>query len=398
MTFYWDTERVVVNRSGAGWTVDVTAAQLDQDLSLKDFVVLINDIPDALVNYNKTTPTLLTYVGPSIVASVVEVRRLTPTSPRSLVEYQQRFSSADYNRELERNARRIAEFRSLGVGIGSSQINVNAAPYGLTWSADESNAPSRSAVYAKVESVEDAYEAADAALQGQLNTKASLVSPAFTGTPTAPTTPTDTSNTQLATTQYVKDNRSASEIITNDALNLKAPLASPALTGVPTAPTPNVGVGTTQLATGALVKQTQGAFVAQVINQNASAQPSNAVVVQTGGTSLIRNTTTGVGNYNGGNGLVTVPVSGFYRITVSDGWEGGSVSVMLVFARLNGGATEERLTSYIGSGLSGYTDASTRVYLLTAGDTVSRTARFDYSAAPATRHNSALIVELIAAT
>lgn len=71
-------------------------------------------------------------------------------------------------------------------------------------------------------------------------------SPAFTGTPTAPTAATGTDTTQVATTAFVNAEIAA------DTANL-APLDSPALTGVPTAPTASTGTNTTQLATTAYV-------------------------------------------------------------------------------------------------------------------------------------------------
>lgn len=58
------------------------------------------------------------------------------------------------------------------------------------------------------------------------------VSPAFSGTPTAPTAGTTSSNTQLATTAFVQ-----------------AQKASPLFTGTPRAPTPAIGNVSTQLAT-----------------------------------------------------------------------------------------------------------------------------------------------------
>jgi hypothetical protein len=61
------------------------------------------------------------------------------------------------------------------------------------------------------------------------------VSPAFTGVPTAPTAPTGTATTQLATTAFVTN--------------------SPAFAGTPTAPTPAAGNSSTQLATTAFVTQ-----------------------------------------------------------------------------------------------------------------------------------------------
>lgn len=74
-----------------------------------------------------------------------------------------------------------------------------------------------------------------------LSLKAPLVSPALTGTPTAPTPATADSSTTLATTAFVK-------------AQAYAPLASPALTGTPTAPTPLTADNSTTIATTAWVK------------------------------------------------------------------------------------------------------------------------------------------------
>lgn len=68
---------------------------------------------------------------------------------------------------------------------------------------------------------------------------APLASPAFTGTPTAPTPVSLISTTQIPTTAYVA--------------TYYAPLASPALTGTPTAPTPGSVISTTQIPTTAYV-------------------------------------------------------------------------------------------------------------------------------------------------
>lgn len=67
-------------------------------------------------------------------------------------------------------------------------------------------------------------------------------SPTLTGTPKAPTPATTDNSTQIATTSYVKSN-----------LSSYAPLASPALTGNPTAPTQTAGNNSTRLATTAFV-------------------------------------------------------------------------------------------------------------------------------------------------
>jgi hypothetical protein len=144
-----------------------------------------------------------------------------------------------------------------------------------------------------------------------LSTKASLASPSFTGSPTAPTAVAGTNSTQIATTAFVNDaivgfgagdmakstydtdndgKVDAAEIadaapwagITGKptsftpsshshsiaqitglqtALDAKAPLASPALTGSPTAPTATAGTNTTQIATTAFVAAAIGALI-----------------------------------------------------------------------------------------------------------------------------------------
>ena len=85
--------------------------------------------------------------------------------------------------------------------------------------------------------------------------KAGLGSPAFTGTPTAPTAATSTNTTQLATTAYVK-----------------AQLADTALTGTPTAPTASANTNTTQVATTAYVQTELGDRAATAANTFSAAQ------------------------------------------------------------------------------------------------------------------------------
>jgi hypothetical protein len=94
-----------------------------------------------------------------------------------------------------------------------------------------------------------------------------LASPAFTGTPTAPTPPPGDSSTRLATTAFVQAGGSF------------APINSPAFTGVPTAPTASVGTDTTQLATTAFVIGEINAVNAGVISFNG----------RTGAVSLLAN-------------------------------------------------------------------------------------------------------------
>jgi hypothetical protein len=98
---------------------------------------------------------------------------------------------------------------------------------------------------------------------------APIASPAFTGTPTAPTATAGTDNTQIATTAFVMD-AVASGVAGVASFNTRtgavvlelsdvtgvggAPLVSPAFTGQPTAPTPTAGDSSTNVATTAFVE------------------------------------------------------------------------------------------------------------------------------------------------
>lgn len=114
--------------------------------------------------------------------------------------------------------------------------------------------------------------------------RAPLASPAFTGTPTAPTATAGTNTTQVATTAFVKAAVDAKTVPSASSTSPKmdgtatvgtetafargdhihptdtsrAPLASPALTGTPTAPTAASGTATTQIATTEFVANALG--------------------------------------------------------------------------------------------------------------------------------------------
>ena len=80
---------------------------------------------------------------------------------------------------------------------------------------------------------------------------APIASPAFTGTPTAPTQNSSSNNTSLATTAFVQ---TVSSSVVSNALVPYALKASPAFTGTPTAPTPVSSDNSTKLATTAFVQ------------------------------------------------------------------------------------------------------------------------------------------------
>ena len=105
-----------------------------------------------------------------------------------------------------------------------------------------------------------------------------VASPAFTGTPTAPTPPVNDNTLRLATTAFV------TSAVANVGLGY-APIASPAFTGTPTAPTPPVGDNSTRLATTAYVLSEITSIGSGVVTFNG----------RTGAVTLLLNDVTGAG-------------------------------------------------------------------------------------------------------
>jgi hypothetical protein len=132
-----------------------------------------------------------------------------------------------------------------------------------------------------------------------------LASPAFTGTPTAPTASVGTNTTQIATTAFVTGSY--------------APLASPALTGTPTAPTQAIGVNNTDIATTAYVYGvTQGSATIALTNANVTltaAQYSVPVLIFTG--ALTANVVVTVPTT--GEWIVYNETTGAFTVTLSNG-------------------------------------------------------------------------------
>lgn len=110
------TANVVAVKSGSGFTVDVTACDLLDDLLVKDFLVFHDQSLVSNALYDKTSPTLLTYNGASLPSTTVEVRRKTPNNVIQPVTFGDRFSSSLWNNELDRNIRWREEADLNGVG------------------------------------------------------------------------------------------------------------------------------------------------------------------------------------------------------------------------------------------------------------------------------------------
>ena len=124
------------------------------------------------------------------------------------------------------------------------------------------------------------------ALASQDYVQLQKVSPAFSGTPTAPTATVSTNSIQLATTAFVQNNK-----------------VSPAFTGTPTAPTAAAGTGTTQLATTAFV---QGEKISPAFLGIPTAPTAVA------GTNTVQIATTAfVSNSPAFNGVPTAPTAAY---------------------------------------------------------------------------------------
>ena len=131
---------------------------------------------------------------------------------------------------------------------------------------------------------------------------AKLVSPNFSGVPTAPTAATANSSGQLATTAFVHNAVTAATagvssfngrtgavvLLTADVTGAGgAPIASPALTGVPQAPTPAPGDNSTKVATTAYVMAQIAAGAVTSFNTRAGAVTLSAADITAAGGALL---------------------------------------------------------------------------------------------------------------
>lgn len=221
------TAPTITSVSGNSFSVTVTPCGLDSDITLRDFVVLENNVLTANpTSYNKTSPTTIQYAGPTLPLTTLEIRRFTPRGQRQLAGVGiTKVSSQVWNKEFDRRVRIQEEVDTFGAGGGFSVRLPIDTPYDVTWNGDTLFSPTRNSLYDKIE------------------TLAPLNSPTFTGTPLVPTQLTSDDSTRIASTAYVKAN-----------LTPYAPLASPTFSGNPTATTQLTSDNSTRLATTAYVK------------------------------------------------------------------------------------------------------------------------------------------------
>lgn len=171
-------------------------------------------------------------------------------------------------------------------------------------------------------------------------------SPAFTGTPTAPTASAGTNTTQIATTAYVETAKTAAITSANNYTDTEISDAkvSPAFTGTPTAPTASASTNNTQIATTAYVTTAISNATPTAAEVNGHAYPVGSVytsVVSTNPATLL-----GVGTwvaFGAGRVLVGLDASQTEFDTVEE--TGGSKTHTL---------TESELPSHTHNTLSSY--------------------------------------------
>jgi hypothetical protein len=222
--------------SGTSYVVDVSALDLSTNLSEPDFEVTHNGVVNS--GYSKTSPISLSYAGTNVtLGTLVRVRRITGITAGD-TNFISTTTAVDLSYALNR-LRLIDEELNSFLFYTLNQIALGGITLGVT------GAP--------------------------------LFSPAFTGTPTAPTPPTLDSSTRVATTAYTRDL----------ALN------SPTLTGTPSAPTPPVGDNSTRIATTAHTRL-QFPAATGAGGQLSYTFPGNGLIVKAGSTvvTIAANTAT----------------------------------------------------------------------------------------------------------
>lgn len=196
---------------------------------------------------------------------------------------------------------------------------------------------------------------------------APIVSPAFTGTPTAPTAVGTSNDTTIATTAFVKaaiasaggvtsfNSRTGAVTLASGDISAAggALVASPAFSGTPTAPTAVPGDSSTQLATTAFVSAaiTAGA-VASFNGRNGAVTLNSADVTGAGGALLASPSFTGTPlapTQAPGTNNTTLATTAFVQAAVS---AAGGVTSVTAGAGLTGGGTGAVTLSIPNAGVS----------------------------------------------
>lgn len=234
MAFTITTAAVSVTRSGTSFTIDVTAANLNENLTQKDFVVLdqTNEVILSNAGFTKTSQTVLTYSGADIGTNIsLEVRRNTPVERFQTQQFGNKFDASVYNEETDRILGKIFEIVLFGVGDDTFFIPTpqNVA-YAASWATDTVRSRTANVLYDEMEKMPRLGDNetitgtrlfqgaltvdnttltidtdADLIVNGDLDVNGATAD--FTGatsiTRTTPSTPTN--NTEISTTAFVRN-------------------------------------------------------------------------------------------------------------------------------------------------------------------------------------------------
>jgi hypothetical protein len=242
-----ETSAVQANVTGTSFSVNVTAANLSEDLLEKDFRVLdrTNEIVLDNTYWSKASVNSLSYSGPVVGDIDVEIRRDTPIERYQVVAFSNRFDPTVYNTEVDNILRALYEVHLVYSRARLALLVVEPLQ-------TKSMTLTGLVITYGVGLPLDLYE--------KFETLAPVNSPTFTGTPSAPSpTLVDNNSTRLATTQFVNSYVTQQNATLTALINDKAPIASPTFTGTPSAPTPVTNDNSTRIATTAMVQASVGA-------------------------------------------------------------------------------------------------------------------------------------------
>lgn len=218
MSFTITTAAVEVTRSGTSFTIDVTAANLSEDLNQKDFTVLdlTNGIVLSNTGFTKTSQTVLSYSGSDIGTNIIlEVRRTTPVSRFQTQQFGNKFDSVSYNEETDRILGKIFEMVLFGTGDNQFFIpSPKNEAYAASWAADTIHGRTANVIYDELELCPRLADnetitgtrtfQSTVTITGNLDVDSTTAD--FTGATnvTKSTPATATNNTEIATTAFVR--------------------------------------------------------------------------------------------------------------------------------------------------------------------------------------------------
>jgi hypothetical protein len=197
-----ETSAVQASVTGTSFSVNVTAANLSEDLLEKDFKVLdrTNEVVLDNIYWSKASVNSLAYSGPALDIDV-EIRRDTPIERYQVVAFSNRFDPTVYNTEVDNILRALYEFNLFTAEqVNAFSVEPLDLAYSSEWASDNVRSRVASRLYEKIE------------------TLAPIDSPTFTGTPSAPSPTLDNNSTRLATTQFVNSYVAQQNLAQNSTL------------------------------------------------------------------------------------------------------------------------------------------------------------------------------------